>query len=298
MPIDIKRKMEQVAISEKRAKTESALKDIKNLPLIPKVMFEVTKMLRDPGVTTNNLAGLIAKDQGLTAKILSVANSPLYGLQRKVTSLEFSIIVLGYKEIANIVTAVSLADAVKISSDKDFDQVDFWIHSMVVGTAAKSIAQHLGFLDLGSDSFVAGVLHDFGIQVLHRFLHKEFISVLNQVNSNTGFLDAENSVLGLTHQEVGRFLAEKWNLPALLCDVLHYHHIPGKAVEHKVISSIVHLADYMTQKLQVGYFYYDNGMNFDRSILETLQFSSEEELDKFIMEYRDLFIQTANSIRL
>jgi HD-like signal output (HDOD) protein len=290
--------MEEVSLSENRAKTEAALNNIKNLPLIPKVMFEVTKMLRDPAVTTNSLAGLIAKDQGLTAKILSVANSPLYGLQRKVTSLEFAIIVLGYKEIANIVTAISLADAVRISSDKDFDQVDFWIHSMVVGTAAKGISHNLGYLDLGSDSFVAGVLHDFGIQVLHRFLRTQFVEVVDKVNSTIGFLDAENSILGLTHQEVGKFLAEKWNLPGLLCDILQYHHSPGNSVDNKVIASIVHLADYMTQKLQVGYFYWDNGMALDKNILDILQFSSEAALDEFIQEYRESFIQTANSIRL
>jgi HD-like signal output (HDOD) protein len=290
--------MEEISNGEKRAKTEQALNGIKNLPLIPKVMFEVTKLLRDPLATTNSLAGLIAKDQGLTAKILSVANSPLYGLQRKVTSLEFAIIVLGYKEITNIVTAISLADAVRISSDKDFDQVDFWIHSMVVGTAAKGIAQNLGHLDLGSDCFVAGVLHDFGIQVLHRFLRPQFVAVVDMVNSTTGFLDAESSVLGLTHQDVGKFLAEKWNLPRLLCDILQFHHTPNDSVDNKVISSIVHLADYMTQKLQVGYFYWDNGMVLDKSILDIFQFSSEESLDEFIQEYRESFIQTANSIRL
>lgn len=290
--------MEQILISEKRTKTEAALNNIKNLPLIPKVMFEVTKLLRDASVTTYSLASLIAKDQGLTAKILSVANSPLYGLQRKVTSLEFAIIVLGYKEISNIVTAVSLADAVKITSDKDFDQVDFWIHSMVVGTASKGIAQNLGFLDLGSDSFVAGVLHDFGIQVLHRFLHPQFVSIINKVDTNVGFLEAEDSELGLTHQEIGKFLAEKWNLPSLLCDILQYHHTPNKSHDNKVISSIVHLADYMTQKLQAGSFYWDNGMQLDKEIINILHFKSEDDLDKFINDYKDLFIQTANSIRL
>lgn len=290
--------MEQVSISEQRTKTEAALSNIKNLPLIPKVMFEVTKLLRDASVTTYSLASLIAKDQGLTAKILSVANSPLYGLQRKVTSLEFAIIVLGYKEISNIVTAVSLADAVRITSDKDFDQVDFWIHSMVVGTASKGIAQNLGFLDLGSDSFVAGVLHDFGIQVLHRFLHPQFVTIIDKVDSSIGFLEAEDSILGLTHQEIGKFLAEKWNLPGLLCDILQYHHTPNKSHDNKIISSIVHLADYMTQKLQVGCFYWDNGMQLDKEIINILHFNSEEDLEKFINDYKDLFIQTANSIRL
>lgn len=283
----------------KREKTESVLLNITNLPLIPKVMFEVTRFLQKPGATTSGLAKLIGKDQGLTTKILSIANSPLYGLQRKVTSLEFAIIVLGFKEIADIVTAISLANTIQVASDKDFDQNDFWVHSMVVGSAAKGISQSLGYLDIGSDAFVAGTLHELGIQLLHKFLHPQFLSIYEIVqNGISTFFSAEEEVLGLTHQEVGKFLAEKWNLPILLCDALLYHHIPSKAGDSKILASIVHLADYMTQKLNIASVYWDKDMKLDKEIINTLHFETEENLEKFILEYRDLFIDAAFSLRL
>ncbi|MGE5683079.1 MAG: HDOD domain-containing protein [Bacillota bacterium] len=283
----------------KKEKTESILNGIKNLPLIPKVMFEVTRFLQTPGVTTSGLAKLIGKDQGLTAKILSIANSPLYGLQRKVTSLEFAIIVLGYKEIRDVVTAISLANTLQVNSDKDFDQNDFWVHAMVVGSAAKGISQNLGYMDIGSDAFVAGTLHDLGIQLLHEFMHPQFLQIFEaSEKENNSFFTAEEDLLGLTHQEVGKFLAEKWNLPVLLCDTLLYHHIPSKAKDSKVLSSIVHLADYMTQRLKVAGVYWDEGMQLDREIIKTLHFESEENLEKFIQEYKDLFIEAAVSLRL
>lgn len=286
-------------IEAKRQHTEEALRKIKNLPMIPKVMFEVTKMLQSPSVTTSSLAKLIGKDQGLTTKILSIANSPLYGLQRKVTSLEFAIIVLGYKEISDIVTALSLADAIKVSSDKNFNQNDFWIHSMVVGTAARGISQTLGFMDIGSDAFVAGVLHEMGIQLLYKFFNEEFLVILEKVRfNNFAYLDSEKEVLGLTHQEMGRFIAEKWNLPKILCDVLNHHHYPYETEENKVITSIVHLADYMTQKFQIADFYWDINMKLDPDIITTLQFKYEENLERFINDYRDLFFQTASTMRL
>ncbi|MGE5499486.1 MAG: HDOD domain-containing protein, partial [Syntrophothermus sp.] len=218
----------------KRAQTESILAKIQNLPMIPKVMFEVTRFLQAPGATTSGLAKIIGKDQGLTTKILSIANSPLYGLQRKVTTLEFAIIVLGFKEISDIVTAISLANTIKVVTDKDFDQNDFWVHSMVVGSAAKNISQNLGHLDIGSDAFVAGTLHELGIQLLHNFLHPQYIEIYNKAQNKTStFFAAEEEVLGLTHQDVGKFLSEKWDLPAVLCDILQNHHTPSQAKENK-----------------------------------------------------------------
>jgi len=286
-------------IQIKRLNTEDALRKIKNLPLIPKVMFEVTKLLQSPSVTTSSLAKLIGRDQGLTTKILSIANSPLYGLQRKVTSLEFAIIVLGYKEISDIVTALSLAEAIKVSSDKNFNQSDFWVHSMVVGTAARGISQTLGFMDIGSDAFVAGVLHEMGIQLLNKFFNKDFLLILEKVRfNNFAYLETEKEVLGLSHQEIGRFVGEKWNLPKILCDVLNYHHTPSLCEENKIITSIVHLADYMTQKFQIADFYWDLNMTLDKEIIKILQFNYEENLDRFIKDHRDLFFQTASTMRL
>lgn len=285
--------------ASKRVQTEKLLSSIKNLPLIPKMMFEVTKFLQSPAPTTSGLARLIGKDQGLTAKILSVANSPLYGLQRKVTSLEFAIIVLGYKEIRDIVSALSLAESIKSGSDKFFNQEEFWLHSMVVGSAAKGISQSLGHMDLGSDAFVAGMLHELGIQLMHKYLHTQFEEICRKVwQEGEPFSKAELDTLGLTHQEMGKFLAEKWNLPVVLCETLNHHHSPGEISSRSVLASVVHLADYMTQKLQIANVYWDNGMELDTAIIDILQLGSMENLEKFILEYRDLFVETVFTIRM
>lgn len=285
--------------ASKRIQTEKLLSSIKNLPLIPKMMFEVTKFLQAPAPTTSGLARLVGKDPGLTAKILSVANSPLYGLQRKVTSLEFAIIVLGYKEISDIVSALSMADSIKSNSDKFFNQDEFWLHSMVVGSAAKGISQRLGHMDLGSDAFVAGMLHDLGIQLMHKFLHPQFEEICRKAGQEgMPFINAELDTLGLTHQDIGRFLGEKWNLPVVLCETLSHHHSPGEIKSNSVLSSIVHLADYMTQKLQTANVFWDNGMKLDPAIINVLQFGSMENLEKFILEYKDLFVETVFSIRI
>ncbi|MGE5498141.1 MAG: hypothetical protein ACM3Q2_08730, partial [Syntrophothermus sp.] len=62
--------------------------------------------------------------------------------------------------------------------------------------------------------------------------------------------------------------------------------------------SVVHLADYMTQKLQIANVYWDKDMELDPAIIDTLQLGSMENLEKFILEYKDLFVETVFTIRM
>ena len=283
-------------IEKRKEATLAKLVNFKNLPSIPKVLFEVTKLLNSPSATTLKLAELISKDQGLTTKILAVANSPLYGIKRKVSSIEFAIIVLGQQEIKDVVTAISLADSFKITPSPNFDPIEFWVHSMVTGTAAKNISQNLGF-SFGSDAFVAGILHDMGILVIYNFMQDDFnkIAAITK-EKNISIIDAEKEVLGLTHQEIGKFLAERWNLPVQLCDTLNFHHAPSKA-QFKELTAIIHLVDYMTQKLGYGKLLWDEGSELDQEVLDILRFKSSEDFDNFIADYKELFELTASSIR-
>ncbi len=282
----------------KREETEKILGNIKDLPSIPKVIFEVTKLLGNLEPSAHGLSEIIIKDPGLTTKLLAIANSPLYGIKRKVSSLEFAILVLGFQEIKNIVTALSLADSFKIAGDKYFSPLDFWIHSMVTGSAAKGISQHLGF-DFGSDAFVAGALHDLGIMVIHKYLNKKYNEIVDfRKKNNVSMLEAELEVLGMTHQEIGKFLTEKWALPILLCDALQYHHNPLNARENKNFVSVIHLVDYMTHKLNIASFYWDDDFHFDVNVIPLLGISSEKELEEFIGDYEEMFSVTAGAIRI
>jgi HD-like signal output (HDOD) protein len=115
------------------------LNSIRNLPSIPIVMFEVTKLLDNPMTSTNELGKIISKDQGLTAKILTVANSPLYGLPRKVSTIEFAIVVLGFEQIKNIVIALSMIEAFSSKDKDDWNRKAFWIHSLSTAWVLKKL---------------------------------------------------------------------------------------------------------------------------------------------------------------
>ncbi len=264
------------------------LSSIRNLPSIPIVMFEVSKLLNNPNTSATELGRMISKDQGLVAKILTVANSPLYGLPRRVSTIEFAIVILGFEHIKNIVIALSMIEAFKKDGMKDWDSKAYWNHSIITAATAKRIADDLYFPKSG-EAFTAGLLHDLGISIIQRYFNKEFNSINNLVDSQQmRYIKAEEQILGLTHQEIGKFLISRWNLPASLGDVICFHHQPSLSEENKVMASIVHLADYMTQRLNIGGFYWDDNMELDENVIKILNFGSETNLTRFIDNYSEL----------
>jgi Predicted signal transduction protein len=283
---------------KKKEKTEMVLNNIYNLPLIPKIIVEVTKILSTESVKNPELVKVISKDQGLVTKILSIANSPLYGIPRKVTTIDFAILILGVNEIRNIVSALSIIESFKNKTDKYLDQKEFWLHSFVVGSAAKRLTEDFGDKNSG-EAFIAGLLHDVGISVIHRYFHSNFVSILELVKSHgKSYFEAEIEVLGLTHEQIGFMLLEKWNFPISLCDAVLHHREPAQSKFETNMVYVVHLADYMTQKLGVGSFEWDRGMVIDNAMLDALGFKDENGLNEFIGKYEDLFKQQEEYLRI
>lgn len=283
---------------DKRTKVNNVLSKVYHLPSLPFIIDKVNKIVDNPQSSTAYLSQVISKDQGLSTKILSVANSPFYGFPRRVSTIDFAIIILGFNHVKNITIAFSIMDALSDVRSKYFDQKKYWLHSMMAATAAKRISSDLGF-NLGGEAFTSGLLHDLGIPIICKYLPDETKKIFELVeNFGMNFIEAEFEVLGLTHFEIGFNLIERWNLPFSLSDVIHYHHFPSDASDNRVLSAIIHLADYMTNALDIGGFNWDTNYTLDKSILKTLNLGDENYINYFVESYRQLFISQIESITL
>ncbi|PKL83979.1 MAG: histidine kinase [Ignavibacteriae bacterium HGW-Ignavibacteriae-3] len=290
--------METISIdySKKRERTELILKKVNTLSPIPKVLSEVLELLNDQQTSPHMLAKIISKDQGVVLKLLTIANSPFYGLSKRVASIEFAIMILGYDEIRNIVSALSLMESMKNKSDQYLDQKNFWMHSYITATISKKIAMDFG-LEKSGEAFLAGLLHDLGISVVHRFMHSDFVHICELIQSGVPFLEAEIQVLGLDHQAIGEMLLKNWNIPELICGIVKSHHTPNQSANAPVLSSVVHLADYMTQKLQMGDLKWDASIDLDEHVFANLHIKDLSELGKFIDSYKEPLVGQLESLR-
>jgi putative nucleotidyltransferase with HDIG domain len=272
------------------------LSSIRSLPSMPVIMIEVSKLLNNPLTSAADLGKVINKDQGLVAKILTVANSPLYGIPRRVSTIEFAIVILGFDHIKNIVMALSMIEAFKRTDGKNWDNASYWTHSLMTASAAKRIADELRYQRTG-EVFTAGLLHDLGITIIQRYFNSEFNEICGLAESQEmRYLMAEEQTLGVTHQEIGQLLANRWNLPENLGETIAFHHRPSVIEGNKVLASIVHLADYMTQRLCIGCFYWDDNIQLDEGIIDILKFGNESNLNKFIDNHEELFKSQLESV--
>ncbi len=276
----------------------SKLNNIQNLPTIPEIMFDAISAIKTQPGNILKISEIIGKDQGMATKILSVANSPLYGMLRKVSTLEFAIMIMGSSELEKIVTAISLSNAIRFKPIPNFNEQEYWKHTMAVGLIAKDISRRLGFPEIAGDAFIGGILHDIGIQLIVKYFPQEFQLIFSNLREDKKFLECEINTLGMSHQEIGAFLLKKWNLPNSITDCVLYHHLPHNSNENKELVAIVHLADFITNEFRSAKGYWDQGIQLDTHNCDALGFDSHNDLVNFYSEYSDLVSDTVDSIRI
>ncbi len=258
------------------------------LPALPTVAMEVVEMVDNPKTSASRLGKVISTDQALTAKVLKIANSPFYGFPRKISTIDFAIIVLGYDALKEIVISISLVSSLQKKSDQFFDAKGFWDHSIAAGVLARRLARDLNYRVSG-EVFVGGLLHDMGLSVLHRYFRPEFKRIVEIAReTDLTFLEAEESVLGVTHAEIGGWLAERWNLPDHLVEAVACHHAPAKATKNPDLVAIIHMADVFATRIADVPLEFDKGNDFNAQALERLQLSDQNVLNEYLTNYVNL----------
>jgi HD-like signal output (HDOD) protein len=220
---------------------------------LPTVVTQLISLIEDPKSSARQVAQLISTDQALTAKILKVANSAFYGFPREISTVQLAIVVLGFEQVKNL--SLSVAVLRRFSSGKEhrlFDRQRFWDHAIACGVAGRMLAKKV-HPRMEGEAFVAGVLHDIGKLILIEYFFDEFSEALELAETeDLTIIEAEEQVLGVTHSDIGGWLAEKWNLPPSLVNAIAFHHRPGEMDEPDELVNFVHLANALVRHHQIG----------------------------------------------
>lgn len=276
----------EIKRSTEREKAKLILNSIEQLAVVPEFLQDVLRALNKESASINETAKLINRDQSLVTKILRIANSPLYGLYRRVSSVDYALHIIGLAEVTNIVTGITLLETFKIKSDKYLNQKDFWEHSFIVGNLSKSLCHEYN-VDGAREAFVGGFLHDLGISVTHKYLHDSFIKIHDEVKEHgRSYLEAEKDIIGMSHQEISLNLLDKWNFPVPLCQAVLFHHTPSKMERNKSeLAAVIHLSDFIVSHLNKGKYYWDDTNDLDIEGLGILGLHSVEEVYKITEKY-------------
>lgn len=214
---------------------------LKRLPALPSAVSEVLASFADEGVDVDRMAHLISRDLGLTARVLRVANSSFYGVQSRVGTMQEAIVVLGFRAVRSLVLAVGVNGAFRVGQCPGFDAPAYLRHGVGTGLAARALAPLGGHNpDL---AFTAGLLHDIGVLVLATGFSSQYAEVLAyRRHQDCSPVDAERTILGMDHGQVGELLADTWHFPTAIREAVAHHHDPAAAAPDS-FANLIHVAD-------------------------------------------------------
>jgi HD-like signal output (HDOD) protein len=232
------------------AALEAMVARARALYTLPTVAVEVIQLTSQPGVETQALKECILRDPALTAKILRVVNSSLFGLQGEVSDLNQAIALLGMKPLKILVLGFSLPDNMFAGVARQ--QLGwYWTTTLTRAVAAREISERL-FRIPGDEAFLAGLLQGLGVLVFLKQLGPTYASLLSQVIE--GELDLpqlEREMLGFDHIKLTESLLANWNMPRALVEAIASQHNPRElAKEHRLnrpLARVLHLANLTTE---------------------------------------------------
>ena len=194
------------------------------IPAFPPVVLRLIDLLSHEGTETAVLVREIASEATLSAQILRLANSPLFGLAAQVDTIHQAVVTLGFVRVESLVTAVATTNYMKAAMRTEALQ-KCWRHTLASAVLCRELARATG---LGPDrAYTFGLLHDIGRLGLLMAYPDDYESLLQAADRDAvSLLDLEKKRFGMDHCEAGRQLVEQWKLPPEFCVVAGRHHDP------------------------------------------------------------------------
>lgn len=229
------------------------IKSIDDIPTLPSVAMEVMSLTRSPDVSIKEISECIHRDPPLAARVLRMANSSFYrrGMQ-EIDTIHRAILLMGLNEVINITTSVSVLSVLSPKDDEEESiRMKLCNHCVATALIARYMDKKIHLQSQGRE-FVGGLLHDLGKIIFDEYFHEQFIEAhALSIKKNCAMFEAEKEILGITHMDVGHFLAQKWKLPPYLADIILHHHNPVDA-QFKDITALTSIANLLSKAKEIS----------------------------------------------
>lgn len=216
-----------------RTELKKVIQKLKTLPTPPRVASRMLDIFTEEEPDIDDVVSLIETDQAITMKILKLVNSSYYGLRFSISSIRQAVLMIGFSEVRCVLLSITVSESlIKPLRKKGASEQDqLWKHSLACAICAEMIARKICPRFQG-EAFVGGLLHDVGKLILDECFPDKTEQVRVE-HSEHGFpwLQAEQNVLGVDHCTVGKWLAEKWNLPRIFTQAIWLHHHSLSTIE-------------------------------------------------------------------
>lgn len=262
---------------------------IQDLPQFPQNIEKLNKLLDSDDSKISDIANQISNDVALTGELLKTVNSAAFALQTPCSSISDAVKMIGTRGIKNMLYSIGSLNIFAAQTKKN---EDLWKHSYQVAFYSYNLAKNFCKSDnsVVEDSFVCGLLHDMG-KVIFETNCPEYIENVKKIcKDKITSLDLfEKIISGVNHGEIGAKIAEKWNFPESIINVIRFHHSPGNAPEAaKTLTTIIYIADLMVH-------YHNSDIQYsqiDKNILKQFNITCESQFQQIADKLKTVFEST------
>ena len=247
------------------------------LEAMPIVFLEAMEIMKDDQFSYTKLTKTISKDIALSARILNLVNSAYFGIPNPVTKINDAISLLGIKTVKGVIMGMAMKPMVMTKRGHEL-----WKHSIRCAVASEILSENLKIAS-PEEAFVIGLLHDVGRAIFYIYNLSKYKDVEFLINKGTDKLTAEQSVYKVDHAELGYAFAKKYQLPAIICDSIRYHHSLQNSSASSV-TGIVYVAEKITQDK------FEDSI-FDSEVSSVIDFELSNPL-----EFREMVFKRSDSI--
>jgi HD-like signal output (HDOD) protein/nitrogen-specific signal transduction histidine kinase len=197
---------------------------------MPQILIKLLAHLQADDLGMPELAALVAKDAGMTGKILTVATSSAYHRNSRQPNLEQAMVALGTDMIKTLVISDSVFQTFNsFPNSGATDLRAFWKNSLMAAVLAREVARRIDYAQ-PEEAYLAGLLHNVGRLALLATAPKEYAFNFT-ARDDEDLCAVEQRTLQITHAEAGAWLIERWQLDSFLADSVLYHHEPSERLE-------------------------------------------------------------------
>ena len=237
---------------------QSKIKTLDSIPSVPAIVHPLVSMLQLPPdkIDMEQVVKLVSYDAGIAAQCLRMSNSPLFG-RRNTETVRSAIMALGMKRVQAILLGCCMNQIVP-RGKWALDATTFWRHALGCALVSRKLATLISYPD-PEKAYLAGLLHDLGMLVNTIACTDEYRECFRLARENHVALDRiESQVLGFTHCQTGKMLAQQWRFSPEIVEVVEFHHNVAAAPTAKGLVALVYLSDLLCRLRDLGYGYYES----------------------------------------
>lgn len=175
------------------------------LPTLPDVALKVRDAVSKGDATSQELADMIVTDAALSARLIQVANSPLYRGAVEVNNIQMAVTRLGSTTIRTLITSLVMQQMFTPSTEL-LEQYfrETWEQGVNVSAISRALATFVPHLN-PDEAMLAGLIHQIGK-----------LPILMLVEDIPEFRESPtrlNKLLEKAHPAIGKLIMENWDFP-------------------------------------------------------------------------------------